>query len=247
MGFQGKAQRVRRAVAVAAVMAVSSTAAARALDAGSLLAPVLGPAAGGAPGAAAGIAPFSAPGGGYAAFATGTVLHAGLAGAVAGLDFVSSTAAATSAPTTSPTTSELGRVALPVLPAKGSYGQGTGLGLDVGLLPGLSTGLFGNAKAVAPPSSAPVEQQAAPISLAPVVSLTPFLAGAQARSSAAGCVLGSNLASGRGEAADLALGGQSGLHGLQIGTGPTAPGPGQALSRSESRTAIVPGADGRLG
>src|SRR5439155_112818 len=83
-----KAQRARRAVAVAAVMAVASTTAARALDAGSLLAPVLGPLSG-APGPAGAVAPFSAPGGGYAAFATGTVLHAGLAGAVAGLDFVS--------------------------------------------------------------------------------------------------------------------------------------------------------------
>ena len=248
MGFQGKAQRVRRAVAVAAVMAVASTTAARALDAGSLLAPVLGPLSG-APGPVGAVAPFSAPGGGYAAFATGTVLHAGLAGAVAGLDFVSSTAAATSAPITSPTASELGRVALPVLPARGSYGQGTGLGLDVGLVPGLSTGLFGNAKAVAPPSTAPVEQQAAPISLASLVSLTPFRAGAQALSSAAGCVLGSNLASGSSEAADLTIAGQGGLHGLWIGTGPGAAGTGAgALSRSESRTAVVPGSvSGRLG
>ena len=247
MGFEGKAHRVRRIAAVAAVMAVASSVAARALDTGSLLAPVLGPISGVA--ALPGVAPFAAPAGGYAAFATGTVLHAGVAGAVAGLDFVSSTAAATSAPTTAPTPSELGRVALPVLPAKGSYGQGTGLGLDIGLLPGLSTGLFGNAKAVAPPSSAPVEQDAAPISLAPLVSLTPFRAGAQALSSAAGCVLGSNLASGRGEAADLTLGGQTGLHGLQIGTGPAVAGPGgQPLSRSDSRTAIVPGSEpGRLG
>src|SRR5689334_20913551 len=245
MGFQGKAQRVGRVIAVgAAVMAVSSTVAARAFDAGSLLAPVLGPAAG----QAAGVAPFAAAGGGYSSFATGTVLHAGLAGAAAGLDFVSSTAAATSAPTTAPTQSELGRVALPVLPAKGSYGAGTGLGLDVGLVPGLSAGLFGNAKASAPPSTTPVEQDAAPISLAPLVSLTPFRAGAQAQSSATACVLGSNLASGHGEAADLTLGGQGGLHGLQIGTGPAAAGTGgSALSRSESHTAIVPGSEaGRL-
>ena len=73
MGFQGKAQCARRAVAVAAVMAVASTTAARALDAGSLLAPVLGPLSG-APGPAGAVAPFSAPGGGYAAFATGTAV-----------------------------------------------------------------------------------------------------------------------------------------------------------------------------
>jgi len=246
MGFQGKAQRVRRAVvAVAAVAAVSSTVAARALDAGSLLAPVLGPAGP----AAAGVTPFAAAGGGYAAFATGTVLHAGLAGAVAGLDFVSSTAATTAEPTTSPTRSELGRVALPVLPARGSYGAGTGLGVDVGLVPGLAAGLFGNAQASAPPSTSPVEQEAAPISLAPLVSLTPFRAGAQALSSPAACVLGSNLASGHGEAADLTLAGRSALQGLQIGTGPAAAGTGaQALSRSESRTAIVAGSEpGRLG
>src|SRR2546423_1332366 len=71
---------------------------------------------------------------------------------------------------------------------------------------------------------------------------------APALSSAAGCVLGSNLASGRGEALDLTLGGQAGLHGLQIGRGPAAAGSGgPARSRSESRTAIVPGSGpGRL-
>ena len=52
-------------------------------------------------------------------------------------------------------------MALPVLPAKGSYGQGIGLGVGLGLLPGVPTGLFGNATATAPPSSAPVEQQSA--------------------------------------------------------------------------------------
>ena len=248
MGFQGNSRRIRRAVAVAALMAVSSTVAASALDAGSLLGPLLAPVTGAAPGSVPGGAPFAAPAGGYAAFATGTVLHAGLAGALAGLDFVSSTAAATSAPTTSPTNSELGRVALPALPAKGSYGQGVGLGLDVGLLPGLSAGLFGNARAVAPPSSAPVENEAAPVSLAPLVSLTPFRAGAQALSSAAGCVLGSNLASGRGEAADLSLLGQNGLHGVRIGDATPAGSVGRPLSQSESRTVVVPGSEpGRLG
>ena len=64
-------------------------------------------------------------------------------------------------PTTSATNSELGRVALPVLPAKGSYGQGLGLGVGIGLLPGISAGLIGHAVATAPPSSAPVESEAA--------------------------------------------------------------------------------------
>src|SRR5437764_10448283 len=187
MGYQGTSRRIRLTVGLAAVMAVSSTLAADAFDAGSLLAPILTPGAGA--GSASPVAPVSAPAGGYAAFATGTVLHAGLVNSLAGLDFVSSTAAATSAATTAPTNSELGRVALPVLPAKGSYGQGVGLGLDVGLLPGLSTGLFGNARAVAPPSTAPVEQEAAPISLPPLLHVTPFRAQAQALSSAGGCVL----------------------------------------------------------
>ena len=246
MGYRGKPRRIRLAVGFAAAMAVSSTVAANALDAGSLLAPILAP-VGGA-GSAAGVAPFAAPAGGYAAFATGTVLHAGLVGAVAGLDFVSSTAAATSAATTAPTNSELGRVALPVLPAKGSYGQGLGLGLDIGLLPGLSTGIFGNARAVAPPSSAPVTQEAAPVSVAPLVHLTPLRAQAQALSSAAGCVLGSNLGYGRGEAADLSLVGQSVLPGLTLGGVGAPAGAGQPLSRSESRTVVVPGSEaGRLG
>jgi hypothetical protein len=245
MAYQGKSRRIRLAVGLGAVMAVSSTLAANALDAGSLLAPILTPGAGsGAAGSvqATPVAPFSAPAGGYAAFATGTVLHAGLVNSLAGLDFVSSTAAATSAPTTSPTNSELGRVALPVLPAKGSYGQGVGLGLDVGLLPGLSTGLFGNARAVAPPSTAPVEQEVAPISLPPLVHVSPFRAAAQALSSAGGCVLGSNLAFGRGEGADVSLAGQAALSGLTVGA------TGQPLSSSESRTVVIPGSDaGRLG
>ena len=240
MGYQGTSRRIRLTVGLAAVMAVSSTLAADAFDAGSLLAPILTPGAGA--GSASPVAPVSAPAGGYAAFATGTVLHAGLVNSLAGLDFVSSTAAATSAATTAPTNSELGRVALPVLPAKGSYGQGVGLGLDVGLLPGLSTGLFGNARAVAPPSTAPVEQEAAPISLPPLLHVTPFRAAAQALSSAGGCVLGSNLAFGRGEGADVSLAGEAALSGLTVGAA------SRPLSSSESRTVVVPGSDaGRLG
>jgi hypothetical protein len=243
MGYQYKPRRIRRAAALAAVMAVSSTMAASALDVGSLLAPVLTPATG-EPTAA--VAPLRAPANGYAAFATGTVLHAGTAGTVGAMvDLVSSTAAATSAPTGSATNSELGRVALPVLPARGSYGQGLGLGVGVGLLPGISTGLIGHAVAKAPPSSAPVESQAAPVGAAPIVHLTPLRAKAQALSSAAACVLGSNLASGQSNAADVSLVGLTALKGLSVG----APGgAGSALSRSESRTVIVPGSvPGRLG
>src|SRR5581483_5838334 len=137
------------------------------------------------------------------------------------------------------------RVALPALPAKGSYGQGVGLGLDVGLLPGLSAGLFGDARAVAPPSTAPVEQDAAPISLPPVVSLTPFRGQAQALSSAAGCVLGSNLAFGRAEAGDLTIAGQNAL---SVGAPAAAGAGGQPVADSESSTAVVAGSEpGRLG
>jgi hypothetical protein len=240
MGYQDKPRRIRIAVGLATAMAVSSTLAANALDAGSLLAPILAPVAG-APGAA--VAPFSAPGNGYAAFATGTVVHAGIAGTVVGLDLVSSTAAATSAATTSATNSELGRVALPVLPAKGSYGQGTGLGIGLGLLPGISAGLMGHAVAKAPPSSAPVESEAGPVGVAPLIHLTPLRARAQALSSAAGCVLGSNLAYGQSNAVDVSLLGLTGLKGLSVG-GPSD----QGVSRSESRAVIVPGSSpGRLG
>ena len=228
------------AVGLATAMAVSSTLAANALDAGSLLTPILSPVAGGP---AAAVAPFSAAGNGYAAFATGTVFHAGLAGTVAGVDLVSSTAAATAAATTSATNSELGRVALPVLPARGSYGQGVGLGVNVGLLPGLSAGLLGNATATAPPSSAPVESEAAAAGVPSVVHLTPLRARAQALSSAAGCVLGSNLAYGQSNAADVSLVGLTGLKGMSVG-GPAS----QAVSRSESRAVVVPGSTpGRLG
>ncbi len=241
MGYQGKPRRIRRGAALAVAMVVSSSMAANALDAGSLLSPILGPG-----GAKAGVTPFKAAGDGYAAFATGTILHAGVAGTVGAMvDLVSSTAAATSAPTTSPTTSELGRVALPVLPAKGSYAQGLGLGIGVGLLPGISTGLMGHAVAKAPPSSAPVESQAAPAGVAPLVHLAPLKAKAQALSSAAACVLGANLASGHSNAADVSLVGLTALKGLTVGT---SGGAGSALSRSESRTAIVPGSTrGRLG
>jgi hypothetical protein len=236
MGYQGKSRRNRLAAGLAAVLAAASTVAAHALDTGSVLAPLL---------ASAPVAPFGAPAGGYAAFATGTVLHAGVVGSVAGLDFVSSTAAATAAASTSPVNSELGQVALPALPAKGSYGQGVGLGLGVGLLPGLSAGLFGNARAVAPPSTAPVQQDAAPISLPPLVSLTPFRGQAQALSSAAGCVLGSNLAFGRAEAADLTVAGQTAL---SVGAPAGSSAAGQPVADSESSTAVVTGSDpGRLG
>lgn len=243
MGYQGKPRRIRRAGALAVVMAISSTMAASALDAGSLLAPILSPVTGGP---AVATAPFGAPGNGYAAFATGTVLHAGIAGTTGGMvDLVSSTAAATSAPTTSATNSELGRVALPVLPAKGSYGQGLGLGVGIGLLPGVSAGLIGHAVAKAPPSSAPVEAEAAPVGVASLVHLTPLKGRASALSSAAACVLGSNLASGHSNAADVSLVGLTGLKGLSVG-GAGASGP--VVSRSESRTAIVPGSTpGRLG
>jgi hypothetical protein len=242
MGYQGKPRRIRRAVALAAVIAATSTVAANALDAASLLAPILTPVTGGA----AAVSPFGAPAGGYAAFATGTVLHAGVAGSLgATLDLVSSTAAATSGPVTSAVNSELGRAALPVLPAKGSYAQGIGLGVGLGLLPGVSTGLFGNATATAPPSSAPVEQESASSSGAPVVNVAPLRARAQALSSANGCVLGSNLAFGRGEAADVSLAGLAGLAGVAVGN---AGGATHPLSSSESRTVIVPGsAAGRLG
>jgi hypothetical protein len=237
MAYQGKTRRIRVAAGLTAVLAAASTVAAYAGDTGSLLTPILAPAP---------VAAFATPAGGYAAFATGTVLHAGLVGQAAGLDFVSSTAAATSAPSTSPVSSELGRVALPALPAKGSYGQGVGLGLAVGLVPGLSAGLFGNASAVAPPSTAPVEQDAAPISLPPLVSLTPFRGQAQALSSAAACVLGSNLAFGRAEAANLSLAGQSPLSvGAPAGAGAAS---GQPLASSESTTLVVAGSEaGRLG
>ncbi len=243
MGEQGKSRRIRRAAALAAVMALSSSLAAQALDAGGLLAPVLTPVTGGP---AVAVAPLSAPGNGYAAFATGTVLHAGIGGSLGSkLDLVSSTAAATSAATTSAVNSELGRVALPALPAKGSYGQGLGLGVGLGLLPGASTGLFGHAVATAPPSSAPVEKEDAPVGVAQVGRLTPLRARAQAQSSAAACVLGSDLAYGQGNAAGASLVGLAALKGLALG----APnGAAQPLSRSESRTAVVPGSEpGRLG
>ena len=242
MGDQGKPRRIGRAAGLAAVIALTSTLAAQALDAGGLLAPILSPVSGGP---AAEVAPFGTPAGGYAAFATGTVVHAGIGGTAGGMvDLVSSTAAATSAPITAPVNSELGRVALPVLPAKGSYGQGLGLGLGIGLLPGISTGFLGNAVATAPPSSAPVEQEAAPVGVAPLLHLAPLRARAQALSSATGCVLGSSLASGQGTAADLNLVGLTGLKGLTLGSSAT----GQPLSRSESRTAVVPGSTaGRLG
>src|SRR5438445_719081 len=101
------------------------------------------------------------------------------------------------------------------------------------------------ANATAPPSSGPVEKDAASDSGAPVVHLTPLRARAQALSSAAGCVLGSNLAYGQGAAADVSLAGLAGLKGLTVGD---SGGATQPLSRSESRTVIVPGAAaGRLG
>ena len=154
-----------------------------------------------------------------------------------------STAAATSAANTAVVNSELGRVALPVLPAKGSYGQGLGLGVGLGLLPGTSTSLFGNAVASAPPNTGPVEQEAAPAKVAALAHATPLRARASALSSAGGCVLGSNLAYGQGNAADLSLVGLTGLKGLGLAASGAAP-----VSRSESKTVVVPGsAPGRLG
>ncbi|HYH51563.1 MAG TPA: hypothetical protein VEG38_18625 [Acidimicrobiia bacterium] len=241
MGELGKPRRIRRAAGVAAALTLSTSLAAQATG-GGLLAPILAPVTGGPGGA---VALFQAPGGGYAAFATGTVLHAGVGGAAgAKLDVVSSTAAATAAANGSAINSELGRVVLPALPAKGSYGQGMGLGASVGLIPGLSTNLFGHAVATAPPSSAPVEQEALSIKVSPLAAASPLRGRAQALSSAGGCVLGSNLAYGQGNAADISLVGLPALRGLSLGN--TAVG--QPVSRSESRTVVVPGSSaGRLG
>jgi hypothetical protein len=241
MGYQRKPRRIRRAAGLATAIALTSSLAAQALDAGGLLAPVLTPVTGGPAGL---VAPMQAAANGYAAFATGTVVHAGIGAGLGGkLDMVSSTAAATSAATGAPVNSELGRVALPALPAKGSYGQGLGLGVGLGVLPGVSTSMFGHAVATAPPSTAPVEQEAAPIAVAPLAHAAPFRARAQALSSAGGCVLGSNLAYGQGNAADLSLVGLTGLKGLSLGATGGAP-----VSRSESRTVVVPGSEaGRLG
>jgi hypothetical protein len=237
MGELHKPRRIRRAAGIAAVMAVSSSLFAQALAAGGLLSPIVG--TGGA------VSPFRAPSGEYAAFATGTVVHAGVGGAAGvGLDLVSSTAAATSAANRTPVNSETGRVALPTLPAKGSYGQGLGLGAKLGLLPGVSTNLFGHAVATAPPSTAPVEQEAASIKVAPVAAASPLRGRAQALSSAMGCVLGSNLAYGQGNAVDISFAALPALQGLSLGKTTT----GQPVSRSESRAVVVPGSgDGRLG
>ena len=259
LGKPRRIRRIRRAAGIAAALALTTSLAAQGFSerltppvsgghppppgGGGLLAPILAPVTGGGPDGV--VAPFQAPGGGYAAFATGTVLHAGVGGAVgAKLDVVSSTAAATSAANGSAVNSELGRVVLPALPAKGSYGQGIGLGASLGLIPGLSTNLFGHAVATAPPSSAPVEQQAASITLAPLAAASPLRGRAQALSSAGGCVLGSNLAYGQGNAVDLSLAGLPALRGLSLGS----TGAGQPVSRSESRTVVVPGsAEGRRG
>ena len=240
MGEQGKSRRIKRAAALAGVIALTSAMSAQALDAGSLLSPILGPVTG-TP--ARSVAPLPAAGNGYAAFATGTVLHAGVGGVGATLDVVSSTAGATQAPNTTAVNSELGRVALPALPAKGSYAQGLGLGVGLGLLSGASTSLFGNAVATAPPNSSPVEEEAAPVELGSVAKATALRARAQALSSAMGCVLGSNLAYGQGNAADLAMVGLTGLKGLGLGASASDP-----VSRSESKTMVVPGSEpGRLG
>src|SRR2546421_7650024 len=90
MGYRGKPRRIRLAVGFAAAMAVSSTVAANALDAGSLLAPILAP-VGGA-GSAAGVAPFAAPAGGDAPLAPRPLLHARVGGSLARLHVVSSPA-----------------------------------------------------------------------------------------------------------------------------------------------------------
>src|SRR5258705_9679986 len=78
MGYQDKPRRIRVAVGLAAVVAVSSTLAAHALDAGSLLAPILTPVTGG-PGAP--VAPFSAPAGGHPPLPTRTLLPPRVGGA----------------------------------------------------------------------------------------------------------------------------------------------------------------------
>ena len=215
MGKQGKPRRIRRAAALAGVIALTSSLAAQALDAGSLLAPILSPSRrhrrtgrirGGAAGAGQRLRrlrhrhrpPRRRRRVDWRDARRRLVHRRRHLGAHH-----------------SAVNSELGRVALPVLPAKGSYGQGLGLGVGLGLLPGVSTNLFGSAVAKAPPSSAPVEQEAAPVTVAPLAHAAPFRARAQALSSAGGCVLGSNLAYGQGNAADLSLVGLTGPQGSE--------------------------------
>src|SRR5437867_3938677 len=193
-----------------------------------------------APAGSAGGPRFSLPpAGGYAGYASGTVLSTTVGGVVelVRVDVASADAAYSSEGSGGPVSDETGRPTVPALPARGASAHGAGLNMTA--LGGLGLGpLVGStAEAAAPPSSGPVTKESANLALEPVVRASLLRGQAEARSPAQGCVLGANLASGTGQVGGVVIGGTGPGLGL-ISAG--AADPAQGASRTSARTALVP-------
>jgi hypothetical protein len=180
--------------------------------------------------------------GGYAGYASGTVLSASVGGLVdlARLNVASADAAYRSGGSAGPVADETGRPATPALVDRGGFARGAGLEVTtlggLGLAPLVGSG----AEVTSPPSHGPVSKETGPFTLDPVVRAGLLRNQAEARSPLQGCVLGSNLAYGDGQAAGVVIGGS----GLGLGVLSTeAAAPGQGPFRSSARTVLVPGGD----
>ena len=187
------------------------------------------------------------PAGGYAGYASGTALSATVGGLVdlVRLNVASADAAFRSGNPAGPLADETGRVAAPALADRGGFARGAGLQVTTlggaGLAP-----LAGSAvEAMSPPSRGPVTKETGPLALDPIVRASLLRSEAEARSPLQGCVLGSNLAYGEGQAAGVVVGGS----GLGLGVLSTeAANAGKGPFRSSARTLLVPGpAAGRPG
>ena len=186
------------------------------------------------------------PAGAFAGYATATVFHTDpeLATDDEGEEFGAeydlglSDAAHASVPTP-PVTDELGRQVIPALEAGHSFGQGRGINLP-DVLKGLDLGIdLEPAVAKAPPSGAPVKKSS-PADLG-FVRADSFEAEALARAIATGCVIGDDLARGRGTANESGVDPDGDFEDDDaplLSVSVDDPPPPRAVSQSTSRVAL---------
>src|SRR5581483_4833654 len=178
---------------------------------------------------------------GYAAYGTGTAYHtdAALSGAKGtDIDLGFAGAAYSSTPVLA-RFDELGHRVAPPLKDAGGYGQGDAA--EVGVLQDQAAGggpdITTKAEAFAPPTKRPVTNDQSNINASPLLDADVLHAEAAARSAAAGCVVGSDLAYGLGSATDT----KAVAFGADESTISTdGDGPPRATSQSLTRSRLVP-------
>lgn len=196
----------------------------------------------------------------FSGYATGTVLHAdaiedaGSATRLADVEEAFSGAAVNSAGLTE-VVNEVDRVVAPADGNANSYGRGSGLEIGLGVTPADDNQivLAEKVEAAAPPSTELQTAELGPVPGDPLAYASALRGQAQARWNPATCVLGSDLSSGLGYAADVQLLDQDGapddtdeLEEPVIAA--DAPAPDRAVAQSASRTRFVPqvGEDGSM-